>query len=84
MVEGSSTSPPRLLEVSHVAHRLSVSDEYVLRLIRGKKLPAIRLGIRYRIDQADLEAFIKASRVGDEPDCPPSRLRQVSPPKGAA
>ena len=37
---------PRLLEVSHVAHRLSVSQEYVRKLLRGNKLAAIRLGGR--------------------------------------
>jgi excisionase family DNA binding protein len=54
---------PRLLEVSHVAHRLSASQEYVRRLIREHKLPAIRLGTRWRVDPHDLEAFIDAQRV---------------------
>lgn len=53
----------RLLEVSHVAHRLSVSEEFVRRLIRDKKLAAIRLGTRWRIDPIDLKAFIDAQRV---------------------
>jgi excisionase family DNA binding protein len=53
---------PRLLEVSHVAHRLSASQEYVRRLIREHKLPAIRLGTRWRVDPHDLEAFIEAHR----------------------
>ena len=54
---------PRLLEVSHVAHRLSASPEYVRRLIREKKLPAILLGTRYRVDPVDLQRFIDAQRV---------------------
>ena len=49
---------PHLLEVQHVAHRLSASPEYVRRLIRERKLTAIRLGTRWRIDEADLKAFI--------------------------
>lgn len=53
---------PRLLEVSHVAHRLSASQEYVRRLIRDKKLAAIRLGTRWRVDPVDLQAFIDAQR----------------------
>jgi excisionase family DNA binding protein len=53
---------PRLLEVSHVAHRLSASQEYVRRLIREHKLPAIRLGARWRVDPRDLEAFIESHR----------------------
>jgi excisionase family DNA binding protein len=54
--------PPHLLEVSHVAHRLSASQEYVRRLIRERKLAAIRLGTRWRIDPADLQAFIERQR----------------------
>lgn len=53
---------PRLLEVSHVAHRLSASPEFVRRLIREGRLPAILLGIRWRIDPRDLEAYIEACR----------------------
>jgi excisionase family DNA binding protein len=54
---------PRLLEVSHIAHRLRASQEHVRRLIREKKLAAIRLGARWRVDPADLQAFIAAQRV---------------------
>jgi len=56
----------RLLEVSHVAHRLSASHEYVRRLIREGKLPAIRLGTRWRIDPLDLQAFLDAQRTSDD------------------
>jgi excisionase family DNA binding protein len=54
---------PRLLEVSHVAHRLSASPEFVRRLLRDKQLTAIRLGNRWRVDEADLQKFIDAQRV---------------------
>jgi excisionase family DNA binding protein len=56
----------RLLEVSHVAHRLSVSPEFVRRLIRAKKLPAIRLETRWRVDAVDLEAYIDAGKRAAE------------------
>ena len=59
---------PRLLEVSHVAHRLSASQEFVRRLIREKKLPAIRLGTRWRVDPSDLQRFIDAQRVAGQGD----------------
>jgi len=49
---------PILMEVAHVAHRLSVSDEFVYRLIRAKELAVVRFGRRLRIDQRDLQAFI--------------------------
>lgn len=58
-----SPATPRLLEVAHVAHRLSSSHEYVRELIRNHKLAAIRLGRRYRIDPIDLQAFIDAQRM---------------------
>lgn len=55
---------PRLLEVGQVAHRMSVSQEYVRRLIRDGTLPAIRLGVMWRIDPVDLQAFIDRQRNG--------------------
>jgi len=54
---------PHLLEVSHVAHRLSAGQEFVRRLIREHRLPAIRLGTRWRVDPRDLEAYIDACRT---------------------
>lgn len=53
---------PRLLEVSLVAHRLSVSPRYVRQLIRDKKLPVVRLGQRLRVEAADLQAYVDAQR----------------------
>lgn len=55
-------SPPPLLEVAHVAHRLGYGQAFVRQLIAGGALPAIRLGRRWRIDPRDLEAFINARR----------------------
>jgi excisionase family DNA binding protein len=66
MLTSLATPPvaqPRLLEVSHVAHRLRASQEHVRRLLRAKKLAAIRLGTRWRVDPADLQAFIDAQRM---------------------
>jgi excisionase family DNA binding protein len=57
---------PRLLEVNHVAHRLSVSPDHVRRLIKAKKLPHVRLGTRVRVDAQDLHAFIEAQRVNGQ------------------
>jgi excisionase family DNA binding protein len=56
-------APVRLLEVSHVAHRLSASPWFVRQLIRSHQLPAIRIGTRWRVDPRDLEGFINARRV---------------------
>jgi len=73
----------RLLEVSHVAHRLSVSDGYVRKLIREKKLKAIRLGSIFRIDPDDLQAFILSLKDDDPPD-EGTKLRAVTPLKDAS
>ncbi len=55
---------PRLLEVHEVAFQLRCSQETVLRLIRKRKLAAVRLGMRaWRVDPADLKTWIDAQRV---------------------
>jgi len=60
-------APVRLLEVAHVAHRLSASPWFVRQLIRSKALPAIRLGARWRVDPRDLEAYIDRHRHHADP-----------------
>jgi excisionase family DNA binding protein len=57
---------PHLLEVAHVAHRLSASEEFVRQLLRKKKLAAIRLGNRWRVDPQDLQKFIDGQRVAND------------------
>jgi len=64
----------RLLEVAHVAHRLSSSKDYVYRLIKDRKLAAIRLGTRWRVDPADLDKFIDDQRIGTARREPPQIL----------
>lgn len=53
-----------LLEVAHVAHRLSASPEFVRRLLRDGKIAGIRFGKRWRIEPRDLQAFIERQRRG--------------------
>ena len=58
--------PPhvRLWEVHEVAFKLKSSVETVRRLIRDRKLTAIRLGARsWRVHPGDLDAFLLAQRV---------------------
>lgn len=65
MLSEAFLSPPipRLLEVHEVAYILKCSQEQVRRLIRSKKLTAIRFGPRsWRVDPRDLQAFIDARR----------------------
>lgn len=51
----------RLLEIAHVARRLSCCHETVRRLIKGGKLRGLKIGGGWRIAQRDLDAFIAAS-----------------------
>lgn len=62
----------RYLEVAHVAHRLSVSPEFVRRLIRSGQLKAQRVGMRYRVKPEDLDAYLAAQQddSDDEQDRP--------------
>lgn len=55
--------PARLLEVCHVAHRLSASHEFVRRLLREHELPGIQIRNRWRIDPHDLDAYLAAHRT---------------------
>jgi excisionase family DNA binding protein len=54
---------PRLLEVHEVAYQLKSSQEFVRRLIRQGRLPAIRLSSHWRVDARDLEAYIDLCRT---------------------
>lgn len=60
--QDSGDATQSLIEVHTVARRLSVSDEFVRRLLRSRKLKAVRLGGRWRVDPHDLEAFIDTQR----------------------
>jgi excisionase family DNA binding protein len=69
---------PHLLEVAHVAHRLSASPGFVRRLIREGKLTAIRMESRWRIDPRDLEAYIDRCRAAHRrPDDDRSEVRST-------
>lgn len=52
--------------VSQVAEHLGFTESGVRKLITQRKLPALRVGTIYRIDPADVEAFIQY--VGPESD----------------
>jgi excisionase family DNA binding protein len=71
----------RLMEVSHVAHRWSVSQEFVRRLIRRGQLPAILVGQRWRIAEPEVQAYLDRQRHAGPDDC--RSLHAVPVPKGA-
>lgn len=70
---------PRLLEVHEVAYQLKSSQEFVRRLIRQGRLPAIRLSSHWRVDARDLEAYIDACRTAHKrPDDDRATPRSVT------
>jgi len=85
--------PPELLEVAKVAILLKTSPDFVRRLIREHRLPAVQLSTRvWRVDRADLTAYIEACRTAHRrPDDDRSEVRtsvvldhQVTPMKAKA
>lgn len=70
---------PRLLEIHEVAYYLKCSHEQVRRLIRKKRLVAVRLGTRaLRVKLTDLEAFVEAQRLAhDQQEHPDLRVREA-------
>jgi excisionase family DNA binding protein len=66
-----------LLTVSEVADRLRTGTDYVYRLIKIRRLPATKLGNRYRIRVADYQAFITPKpAVAPSPRTVRDRIRQ--------
>jgi excisionase family DNA binding protein len=54
---------PHLLEVAHVAHRLSASPGFVRRLIREGKLKALWLESRWRIKPSEVDAYLERCEI---------------------
>lgn len=52
-----------LLTIEQVADRIGMSTRYVRRLIAERRIAFHRLGRAVRIDPADLDAHVTASRV---------------------
>jgi excisionase family DNA binding protein len=60
-----------LLTVKEVAPRLTLSGKSVYRLIKDKKLPAIKVsadrkGRRYRVEEEEVNRFLQRYRTMDE------------------
>jgi excisionase family DNA binding protein len=62
MTEQERRGVERYLEVSHVADRLAVSRQFVRDLCRAGKLPASRLGRRWRVRPSDLTEFMERQK----------------------
>ena len=55
--------PDPYLSVVEVAEQLGFSDQTIVNWIREKKLPAVRIGRRYRIRQSDVDRVVEANRT---------------------
>lgn len=55
----------RFLTVEDIARDLSIAEDTVRGWIRGKKLPAYRVGKEYRIKIVDYERFLEQRRTTD-------------------
>lgn len=49
---------PRFMTVAEVAALMRVSTMTVYRLIKAGDLPAVRFGKSYRLDEADVDAYL--------------------------
>ena len=52
-------SEPRLLTIKAAAQYLSVTVWFIRGLVYGKEVPALKLGNRWVIDKADLDAYVE-------------------------
>ena len=57
----------RLLTVEEAAERLGTSTRFVRRLLAERRIAYVKVGRHVRLDPADVEAFIAASRVEVRP-----------------
>ena len=80
--------PQPLLTTEQVAHRLALSANTVRTLCDSGQLPHLRIGSgkkkEYRVDPADLDAYIEQARVKPEvPEPKPGRGQRKAIPIGS-
>jgi len=54
--------PVTLLDTKRAAEYLAVSDHFVRRLVRERRIPFIKIGKYVRFDARDLDEYIDSSR----------------------
>lgn len=64
-------SSRRFLSLEEVADLLGVEYQLIYRLVRRGELPSIKLGRIYRIESADLDAFLASRKRASGPVPPP-------------
>ncbi|TFC83722.1 DNA-binding protein [Cryobacterium cheniae] len=63
LTSNNSTHLPALFDVAGAATYLGVTEHFVRRLRRERRVPYIKLGHFVRFDRADLDSFISEGRV---------------------
>ncbi len=67
MATADTPRPPILVTVEHVAELLDSPKTTIYSWIHSGKLPACKIGKRYRVRMVDLESFVNGTLVsGDE------------------
>ena len=68
----TSTSEGEILTIKQVADYLKVTERTIYRLAAAKKIPAFKVGGRWRFSRADIDSWIKQQSAvdqgGDHPD----------------
>jgi excisionase family DNA binding protein len=52
----------KYLTIEEISKLLNVDYQLIYRLVRGGEIPSVRIGRVYRIDSADLDAYLKAQK----------------------
>ena len=55
----------KLLSISEVANILTVSDRTVRRLCNNEKIPHYTIGGQIKVDEIDLQNYLKKNKKGD-------------------
>ena len=58
-----STTTDQLLDIAGLAERLGVGERFVRRLVNERRIPFLKIGRHVRFDVAEVEAWIRDSRV---------------------
>jgi excisionase family DNA binding protein len=74
----------RLLSVEEAAERLGTSVRFVRRLVAERRIAYVKVGRHVRLDPADVEAFIAASRVQVRPSMLAALPHRRSSPRRAS
>lgn len=62
MPEKKENQEPLILTVQEVARRLKLTQVTIYRLLKSSQMPGFKIGASWRIDEKDLNAYIKKQK----------------------